>query len=95
MALRLSEGLGRAEAEWLVIGFVLNGLPHILLGTIPCNLVFTVSPFTEAPRDRCPNKEDASSSNFHRELVAAGYINSQFEYPSYRHLWRALSARPE
>ena len=32
---------------------------------------------------------------FHRELVAAGYVNSQFEYASYRELWRALSARAE
>ncbi len=31
----------------------------------------------------------------HRELTRAGYVNSDFEYPSYRALWRALSARPE
>lgn len=29
---------------------------------------------------------------FHRELVAAGYMTPELEYPSYRALWRALSA---
>lgn len=32
---------------------------------------------------------------FHRELVAAGYVVEGLEYPSYRALWRALSARPQ
>lgn len=31
----------------------------------------------------------------HAELVAAGWIGPDLEYPSYRALWRALSSRPE
>jgi len=30
----------------------------------------------------------------HRELVAAGWVGPDLEYPSYTALWRALSARP-
>jgi fatty acid desaturase len=30
----------------------------------------------------------------HRELVAAGWITPEIEYPSYTALWRALSSRP-
>lgn len=30
----------------------------------------------------------------HRELVAAGWVTPQIEYPSYTALWRALSSRP-
>jgi fatty acid desaturase len=30
---------------------------------------------------------------YHRELVAAGYITPDLEYPSYRALWRKLSSR--
>jgi fatty acid desaturase len=30
----------------------------------------------------------------HDELVAAGWVTPDLEYPSYRALWRALSARP-
>jgi fatty acid desaturase len=28
----------------------------------------------------------------HRELVAAGWVTPELEYPSYRALWRALSS---
>jgi fatty acid desaturase len=31
---------------------------------------------------------------FHKELVAAGYLLPELEYPSYRALWRRLSSRP-
>jgi len=31
----------------------------------------------------------------HAELVAAGWVPPDLEYPSYRALWRALSSRPE
>jgi fatty acid desaturase len=30
----------------------------------------------------------------HRELVAAGWVTPDLEYPNYRALWRALSSRP-
>ena len=29
----------------------------------------------------------------HRELVAAGYVTTELEYPSYRALWRSLASR--
>jgi fatty acid desaturase len=32
--------------------------------------------------------------DLHRELVAAGWITPEIEYPSYTALWRALSSRP-
>ena len=32
---------------------------------------------------------------FHAELVRAGYVTEELTYPSYRALWRALSAAPE
>ena len=31
----------------------------------------------------------------HRELVDAGWVTEELEYPSYRALWRALASRPE
>jgi len=30
----------------------------------------------------------------HRELVAAGYVTPELEYPSYTALWRKLASRP-
>jgi len=32
---------------------------------------------------------------FHRELVEAGWITSELEYPTYRALWRRASSRPD
>lgn len=32
---------------------------------------------------------------FHRELVAAGWVTEDLEYPSYRALWKALASAPE
>jgi len=32
---------------------------------------------------------------FHRELVAAGWVTEELEYPSYRALWKALASAPE
>ncbi|MGA1170435.1 MAG: hypothetical protein ACO3V2_08570, partial [Ilumatobacteraceae bacterium] len=31
-----------------------------------------------------------SLPKFHRELQKAGYLTEEFEYPSYRAVWRAL-----
>jgi fatty acid desaturase len=32
---------------------------------------------------------------FHRELVVAGWVTEDLEYPSYRALWKALASAPE
>ena len=89
--LGLVVGSGYAvAASGLVVTYQTSGIFNFAHGAIGMFMAFVywkIHVDMGVPWRRLPQ--------LHRELVAAGYVTTELEYPSYTALWRKLASRSE